>query len=583
MASAELLDQSSPEAIWHLSPEMAAVWPRGEAWPVTRWLAEGQARIIKRGPQRTVVRVDLPGLSFYLKQHHLPDRLTWWRQWLRPAKARREFERLTEFARRGVPAPEPLGWGERPSLTGVAESFVLTRAIDDVVPLSRIFIDDDIDSSQRAHLATTLGRFLAQLHDAGVNHHDLHIGNIVVRVTNNGYDLFLVDLDAVHLGQLLNRASSLKNLALFGGGCLQPTNRADRLRFLRAYALARGWIDAQRQRAGERTLDELARTIESDAWAYNLAFWTDRDRRCLVGNRYYRVLKGRNRVGMALRGVDDDWVARFMSDPEKLFTGEGVRFLKESKTSTVAEIVAPIDGMSRPVIIKKIGATRWSDPLAALIRPAPILRSWVAGQGFLERNLPTPRPLAMVHKTRGGLLYEGYLVTEKLDDVQELDEYVAGLSRFPGEQSRRRLHRQIQRVAHALRAMHERNISHRDLKAANLLVHSLDIEDTPAGAPRPIWASPFPVAATTLWFIDLVGVTLHRRLGKRRRVQNLARLNASFLRSTAVTRTDRLRFLRTYLAWGVHGKGDWKSLWRAIADATAAKAARNRKSGRMLG
>jgi hypothetical protein len=91
-----------------------------------------------------------------------------------------------------------------------------------------------------------------------------------------------------------------------------------------------------------------------------------------------------------------------------------------------------------------------------------------------------------------------------------------------------------------------------------------------------------PLPASSVWFIDLVGVRLHARLTLSRRVQNLARLNASFYQSRALTRTDRLRFLRAYLLWNLHGRGTWKRWWRAIAAATEAKAARNARSGRIL-
>jgi hypothetical protein len=213
------------------------------------------------------------------------------------------------------------------------------------------------------------------------------------------------------------------------------------------------------------------------------------------------------------------------------------------------------------------------------------MRSWVFGHGLLERGLPTARPLAVVHRRPAGLLREGYLITERLEHVQELHEYVRDLATLPAAEARRRLLRQLERVARAVRDLHGRLLSHRDLKAANLLVTSVAAEETPAGAARPFGTlsiSALPPRTTNSWFIDLVGVRLHRRIGKRRRCQNLARLNASFLQSPMVSRTDRLRFLRLYLAWGIHGKNDWKSWWRMIAAATAAKIARNRKSGRVL-
>jgi tRNA A-37 threonylcarbamoyl transferase component Bud32 len=577
MRDVVILDPPRTGPIWHLSPALAAVWPEGDPWPVRKWLTTGAARIIKKGPQRTVIRVDLPGLSFFWKQHHLPDRLTWLRQCLRSPKGRRENDQLLELAKRGVPAPEPLGWGA--GREWGCESFALTRALDDVVPLTRL----SVDASQRHGLADALGRFLAKLHEAGVDQRDLHLGNVLARSAPDGnFDLFLVDLDAVRIGAALDRGRSLANLAILGSGCYAATARTDRLRFLRRYAANRGWLDPANDRCGPRELADLAAAIERQTWAYCQTFWARRDERCLRTNRYYRVIAEGSFVGMALRGVDEDWLARLCRDPDSLFHERGVKVLKDSKTSTVAEIVAPIDGTPRRVILKKIGATRWTDPWTALVRPTPILRSWVSGQGLLERNLPTPRPLVMVHRRRHGLWHDGYLVTEKLDGVQELDDYVKGLAELPAAERRRRLWRQIERVARAIRDLHRRHLSHRDLKAPNLLVTTIDNEDTPAGAARAIWSSPFPVANTTLWFIDLVGVSRHARLGRRRRVQNLARLNASFLQSPMLTRGDRLRFLRIYLVWGIHGKGDWKKWWRAIATATAAKAARNQKAGRTL-
>jgi hypothetical protein len=86
-----------------------------------------------------------------------------------------------------------------------------------------------------------------------------------------------------------------------------------------------------------------------------------------------------------------------------------------------------------------------------------------------------------------------------------------------------------------------------------------------------------------VWLIDLVGVELCRKLRRTRRVQNLARLNASFYTHPLLTRTDRLRFLRTYLNWGVHGRGNWKAWWHRVARATRNKVERNRRLGRPLG
>jgi hypothetical protein len=65
-------------------------------------------------------------------------------------------------------------------------------------------------------------------------------------------------------------------------------------------------------------------------------------------------------------------------------------------------------------------------------------------------------------------------------------------------------------------------------------------------------------------------------------VQNLARLHASFYQDPALTRSDKLRFLRVYLQWGLLGRGTWKRWWKEIEQATEVKVARNLKNGRPL-
>jgi hypothetical protein len=83
--------------------------------------------------------------------------------------------------------------------------------------------------------------------------------------------------------------------------------------------------------------------------------------------------------------------------------------------------------------------------------------------------------------------------------------------------------------------------------------------------------------------IDLVGVRASTQpVPFARRARELARLNASFLGMTHVTRGERLRFLRAYLQAGAR-EPDWKKWWKAVSQATQAKVAKNRRSGRVLG
>jgi hypothetical protein len=222
------------------------------------------------------------------------------------------------------------------------------------------------------------------------------------------------------------------------------------------------------------------------------------------------------------------------------------RLLKDCPSATVAVIAMPTATGPVPVVFKRVNVRSWLDPLKNLVRRSQALRSWLNGHALRDRWLPTPRPLAVFHRYRGGLPAEGYVLTEMVPDAAPLRPAGRELS---------------DRLARTLRAMHDRGVSHRDLKAPNILL---------ANGTDPV-------------LIDLVGVRTQVQLTVEKRAKELARLNASFVNDPALTQSDRLRFLLAYLASGPALGVDWKNWWELVSRATAAKVARNRRAGRVLG
>jgi hypothetical protein len=242
-----------------------------------------------------------------------------------------------------------------------------------------------------------------------------------------------------------------------------------------------------------------------------------------------------------------------------------VRLLKRCASSTVAELELPTPGGPKSLILKRVNARGALGILKNLLRPSAVRRSWLMGHGLCERWLPTARPLAVLHRYRGlfgaGILpAEGYLLTEKVPDAVGLTEGVRAC-RDPHV-----LRAWGERLARVLRVMHDRGVSHRDLKAPNVMLRG--------AATDPATAAPV--------LIDLVGASASAgAVPFARRARELARLNASFLAMPNVTRTERLRFLLAYLRAGESQPG-WKSWWEAVSRETAAKVEKNRRSGRVL-
>jgi tRNA A-37 threonylcarbamoyl transferase component Bud32 len=289
--------------------------------------------------------------------------------------------------------------------------------------------------------------------------------------------------------------------------------------------------------------------------------------------------------GWAVRDLPAEFLYNLLENPDAPFASHSSRvhqgstespqssndaiLLKDSPTSTVVEMTLPGPDGPIPVVLKRVNVRSWITPIKNILRPSQVLRSWVNGHAFRDRRLSTPRPLAAFHRYRRGLPAEGYLLTEKVPGAIAIDVAISSSFSAGGDSGREAgterssigLARVSVALARLLRAMHDRDVSHRDLKAANILL---------ANGADPM-------------LIDLVGVRTQVRLSDAQRAKELARLNASFLNSPYVNRTDRLRFLRAYLSAGEGLGVDWKNWWEMVCKATAVKAEKNRRRKRMLG
>jgi tRNA A-37 threonylcarbamoyl transferase component Bud32 len=586
----EVIERECGGVRWQVSPGLfdSEESPRQEllfgpgGLRLAEWLAGGAARVVKQAPHRTVYRVTLPGLDFHLKQYPVRDRRSWLRTLLRPSKARAEYDLTRGVMARGVPTVEPLAVGE--STAAPRCSYLLTRTLPDAVPLNDFL--DAVPAAWgtcrrarfRQRLAVALGELLATMHRAGVTHHDLHPGNLLLRLGNDGLPyLYLIDLHAVRLGSPLTWRAARDNLVILNRWFVLRSERGDRLRFWNAYQSALG-----EERADPNGDAAQVRDLEKRTRLSNLRFWRDQDRRCLGGNRHFRKV-GRGAVaGFAVADLDDAVLAPFLADPDFPFHRPGVSVLKDSPTSSVVEFDLPTAAGPCRVVYKRFaGGT--VDAVASLVRPAPALRSYVLGHGLRLRCLPTPRPLAVLHRHPRGLPRQGYLLTEKVPDAVDLHEFVDRLMGRPAAERLPRLRRLVDQVGRLASLLHERHLSHRDLKAANLLVSPAAAVVTGRGiAPLAAGSAAGEKGSDHVWFIDLVGARRHGKLSRGRRVQNLARLHASFHADPGVTRTDKLRFLRVYLRWGLRGRYGWKRWWRQVEEATRAKVWRNLRNGRPL-
>lgn len=153
---------------------------------------------------------------------------------------------------------------------------------------------------------------------------------------------------------------------------------------------------------------------------------------------------------------------------------------------------------------------------------------------FEQMGIPSPSPMAYAEiRNPIGCLRRAFLITRSIPDAIPLPEYIENFAPTPATTEHRlRRNAIIAQLARTLRTAHDHNFYHNDLHWRNILI--THAEDAPDDAPK-------------VWWIDCPRGRYDRSLFLRthRMVKDLATLDRTA--STRCTRTERLRFLLTYL------------------------------------
>lgn len=547
--------------LWRTLPEGDRLFgPDGP--DLAHWIAEGRATIIKSGIQRTIYRVQLPTGTVFVKHSRVHSPRALIREIFRPAKARLEFENAVALRQLGFNTVEPLAWGSRYRFAP-GDSLLITRATpaegtaDSVLERMQATLTPHQSAVLRRRVSRELGSLMARMHDAGVAHPDPHPGNLLLGFTEHQRPvLTLIDVHAVRFGQPLSWSESLDNLVLLNRWFQLRSTRADRYRFWTAYCAARTTL--------RENLESMAQAVEVRTAASNARFWNGRFGRYTTNNRLFRkVARGQVR-GYAVRDCDRATIEHLLTNPDAPFADPAAKRLKDSRTSTVVEFTVQTSLGPKQYIYKRFELKTKLIWFKNLFRPSVAVRSWVNGHTLLDRWLTTARPLCVLDRYRYGSATVGYLLTEKVPDALDLPAALQSLHTLPTTQRLLVVREWAAKLGRLLRTMHARDVQHRDLKAANILMQF--------ARSQPEQAEPV--------LIDLVGMSVGRPSRERLWVRDLARLTVSFLNSTTTTRTDRLRVLRAYQAWALHGPSDWKTTWRNIEAAVHTKVSKNTKTGR---
>jgi len=128
--------------------------------------------------------------------------------YLRASKAQRSFEHASELVKRGVGTPAPVGYIAFFSHGLIKQSYYISAHVD------YDFEFRDLLTSPPSDLNAVLDAcalFVSELHQKGVLHTDLSLGNVLVKRQPTGYEFYLVDLNRMQF-KTLTRSEKVENL-----------------------------------------------------------------------------------------------------------------------------------------------------------------------------------------------------------------------------------------------------------------------------------------------------------------------------------------------------------------------------------
>jgi tRNA A-37 threonylcarbamoyl transferase component Bud32 len=236
-------------------------------------LKQGLSRSVRVGPDGRVVK----------RFHRRPLSLGRDR-----ARAEREYEVLRALDAAGLPVPRPLEL--RAGEDGAYE--VVMEWLDGAASLQSILDGETRWPIEPERLARALGRLLAALHGLGLEHPDLHAGNVLVLPDG---ELRAIDFHKARLGEGLDAAALESDLVQLAAGTREFVGPRFRARFLIEWyrAVAREDLPPR---------GELARRVEAAARPHRLAVVHRRRRRWTRAGTACRELEGLNegfvRVGV---------------------------------------------------------------------------------------------------------------------------------------------------------------------------------------------------------------------------------------------------------------------------------------------
>ncbi len=489
-------------------------------------------------------------VKLYFKHYKTRKFLDIFKNFFIGSKAKKEWVNATEILKRGVSAGEPIAFGEKRSAGITTDNFLLVKAVENSISLQELLSNKLF--KERTVIFKCLSLFIHNLHINGIEHNDLHTGNILIPLNiieslktdqtitaeTIANSFCLIDLHDVKCKNSLSNSSKLKNLSFLLYSLTFCCTWTEIETVIDEYLLIE--ID-------DLKTSKYSKLIHSEISSIQRRHMSSRTKRCLKNSTRFSVEKWKYRKNEIIAEGDYKVCRNKEYDKKALETAitkhySAVNTNPDSiiKNSSRIHITAiPVDNIQDRSEEKKNGKTKIcvkefkNHNLLKQIRETVCLsksrKSWHAANGFVVRKHPTPFPIAMVERRVSGLVKSSFLITMYIDNA--IPSYIYVNEHLNADSRGTRDHYLSKKIfiesfASSLRKIHKSNIYHADLKGGNILVKETG---------ENMWS---------FFFVDLDRVFFKSKLPMYNIIQNLTQLNASLPNSFSYT--DRIRFFKSY-------------------------------------
>jgi tRNA A-37 threonylcarbamoyl transferase component Bud32 len=554
--------------------EFADGAPRRALAGILEWLEGGdeppEVEPIKRSRVRHVFRTRLSdGTRVYVKRYLSDAPLRELRFLLGRSRALQEFQNLCRLRALGLASVEPLCCAERRRRGLLLEAVLVTRELPDALPLRERL--RGLPEAERGALVDDLAGVVRRLHDAGLWHRDLHMGNVLtVRGPDDRALPVLVDVQKLRcLRAPLPDAFRARDLAMLGASLWEAPEPGRLSRLVESYAAAaRSPLPAGRLQA---RIDAAARRRARRRLR-------SRGRRCVKRSSGFRVERaGALRIYRRADVEVSALLAAVETHRRVLESGEsGARLVWRSLRGGLSRLEelkgGPPAGPPTRLFDRGQGAPEPGSPALA---PAAVrefreagriglrwhrrgMAAWRSAHAAMLRGFETPAPLALVEERRLGLIRRSYLIFRWDDGAECLGARMlprpSGAALESTEPARGSSARPVQEAGRFLARLHAADLRYGRLRLARFLVR-----EHPAAAFE---------GEGTLGFLllGLEDLRVGRRPSRRRRLRDLARLADGIAsRLPELPRSEVASLLESYR----DGSAAAEAVWRALLSSTS--------------